>query len=277
MLLSLLAAAGLLAVNAADAAPKKQSSRLRVLCWSEQTEPREIYPAGISGALADHLNKQKEFEATTAQLSDPEAGLSEETLMKTDVLIWFGHRKHNEVPDEIVQRVVRHIRERGLGFIALHSAHFSKPLKAALQATGAWSSYRNWGQSEQVWVVAPDHPIAKGIKDFTLPKTEIYTEPFEVPAPEAVILEGTWPTGHRSRECLVWTLGKGRFVYIRPGHEEYPIFFMPEMQRLVANAVSWAGKRTHALAKLTRREAGPKATATGPLPSRPPATTPPER
>lgn len=271
----LLLAAALMLIASSLAEAKKKAPKLRVLLWSEQTEPRDIYPRGISGALAEHLNKQAEFEAKTAQLSDPEAGLSEAALASTDVLIWFGHRKHNDVPDEAVQRVVRHIRERGMGFIALHSAHFSKPLKAALQATGAWSSYRNWGQAERVWVVSPDHPIAKGLKDFTIPKEEIYTEPFEVPTPEAVILEATWPSGHRTRECLAWTLDKGRFVYIRPGHEEYPTYFIPEMQRLVVNAALWAGKRTHAPAKLTKREAGPAATATGPLPAQMPAQTPP--
>lgn len=260
----------LLLVGGTAYAKPKQAQKLRVLLWSEQTEPRNIYPTGISGALAEALGKQKEFECKTAQLSDPEQGLSEAALQNTDVLIWFGHKKHNDVTDETVSRVVRHIRERGMGFIALHSAHFSKPLKAALKATGSWSSYVNFGKPEQMWVVAPNHPIAKGLKDFTIPKTEIYTEPFDVPQPEAVIFEGTWETGHRNREVMVWTLDKGRFVYVRPGHEEYPIFFMPQMQRLIANAALWAGKRTHAPAKLERREVGPKATASGPY--RPPKT-----
>jgi len=262
--ISLLAVAGLLIVNLTDAASKKPP-KLRVLLWSERTEPVEIYPTGINGALADYLNKQDGIEAKTAQLSDPEAGLGEAALANADVLIWFGHKKHKDVPDEIVERVVRHIRERGLGFIALHSAHYSKPLKVALQASGSWSDYQNRGWAEQVWVVSPNHPLAKGLKDFTLPKEEIYTEPFDVPAPEAVILEATWPSGHRTRECMVWTLGKGRFVYLRPGHEEYPTFFIPEMQRLISNAVLWAGKRTNAPANLPRREAGPAATASGPL------------
>ena len=240
-----------------------KSKKLRVLCWSEQTEPRNIYPNGISGALADYLNKQKGIEAKTAQISDPEFGLSEAALNNADVVIWFGHKKHADVPDEIVNRVVKHIRANGLGFIALHSSHYSKVLKAALQATGSWSSYVNFGKPESMWVVSPKHPIAKGIKDFTIPKTEIYTEPFEVPTPEAVIFEGTWEPGHRNREVMVWTLDKGRFVYIRPGHEEYPIFFMPEMQKLVENSVLWAGKKTNAPANLPKRDAGPKATATG--------------
>ncbi len=247
-----------------SAALAQKSNKVRALCWSEQTEPREIYHTGISGALADHLNKQKGIAAKTSQLADADSGLSEELLKNTDVLIWFGHRKHNDVSDEVVKRVVKHIRERGMGFIALHSAHFSKPLKVALQATGSWSSYVNFAKPEQVWVVSPKHPIAKGIQDFTIPKTEIYTEPFDVPTPEAVIFEGTWETGHRNREVMVWTLDKGRFVYIRPGHEEYPIFFMPQMQQLIVNSVLWAGRKTNASANLPKREAGPQATATGP-------------
>ena len=261
---TLLAALAVLLLFTSTTALAQKSNQLRVLCWSEQTEPREIYPTGISGALADHLKQQKGFVVKTAQITDPELGLSDAALNNTDVLIWFGHKKHNDVPDEIVNRIVKHIRKRGMGFIALHSAHFSKPLKAALQATGSWSSYVNFAKPEQVWVVSPKHPIAKGIKDFMIPKTEIYTEPFDVPTPEAVIFEGTWETGHRNREVMVWTLDKGRFVYIRPGHEEYPIFFMPEMQRLIVNSVQWAGKKTNASANLPKREAGPKATATGP-------------
>src|SRR5258706_7694292 len=85
----LLAAAGNV-----SASPKK----IRVLLWSELTEPRNIYPNGISGALADYLNKQSEFEARTATLDDPDAGVSEAALAQTDVLIWFGHKKHAQVP-----------------------------------------------------------------------------------------------------------------------------------------------------------------------------------
>lgn len=257
-----------LAVRAAAAAAAKaagKAKKIRVLFWSEQTEPRDVYPTGISGQLAEALGKEKDLETKTAELSQPEAGLPDALLAETDVLVWFGHVKHKDVPDEAVDRVVRHIRERGMGFIGLHSAHFAKPLKKALEATGAWSSYKNLKQELKVWVVAPNHPIAKGVKDFTIPEEEIYTEPFEVPAPEAVVLEGSWPSGHRTRECLTWTVGKGRFVYFRMGHETYPIFKQPEMLRLVTNALRFAAGKTTAPKKLARREAGPKATAEGPI------------
>jgi trehalose utilization protein len=255
----------LAAVSHVDAAPKK----IRVLLWSEQTEPRSIYPNGISGALADYLNKQSGFDAKTATLDEPDAGVSDSTLAQTDVLVWFGHRKHGQVPDAAVERVDKHVKERGMGFIALHSSHYSRALKRLLGATGSWGSYVNHGKPEQMWIVLPGHPIAKGVSDFTIPQTEIYTEPFEVPEPEAVIVEGTWDSGHRGREVMTWTLGKGRMVYIRAGHEEYPIFFMPQMQRLVANSAKWAAGRTKASKNPRRRDAGPRATAQGPYKPKP--------
>jgi trehalose utilization protein len=53
--------------------------------------------------------------------------------------------------------------------------------------------------------------------------SDTVTEPFAVPEPEAVAIEGTWKSGHRSRQGLAWTIGKGRVVYQRLGHEGYPI------------------------------------------------------
>jgi trehalose utilization protein/mannose-6-phosphate isomerase-like protein (cupin superfamily) len=246
------------------AAKGKAGKKVRVLLWSEQTEPRDLYPTGISGALANHLSKLPAFEARTAQLSDPDAGITDAVLEATDVLVWWGHLKHGAVPDAVVEMIVRHIRERGMGFIGLHSAHYSKALKAALRATGSWSSYKNFGWEEKLWAVLPGHPIAKGVGDFTLLREEIYTEPYEVPEPEAVIFEATWPSGHRTREVMAWTLDKGRFVYIRPGHETYPVYYMPEMQKIVENSILWAARRTNAPAKLARREAGPAASTAGP-------------
>jgi trehalose utilization protein len=238
--------------------------RVRVLLWSEQTEPRNVYPTGISGALADHLKSVQGIEVKTATLDEPDAGVSDSVLAETDVLIWFGHRKHNQVPDAAIDRIEKHVKERGMGFIALHSSHYSKALKRLLSATGSWTSYVNHGKPEQMWVVLPGHPIAQGVTDFVIPQTEIYTEPYDVPEPEAVIVEGTWESGHRSREVMAWQVGKGRMVYIRAGHEDYPIYFMPQMRKLVENSVKWSAGRTKAPSKLKRRDAGPAATAQGP-------------
>ena len=41
----------------------------------------------------------------------------------------WGHKAHDAVPDEVAERVHKRVLE-GIGFIGLHSAHFSKPLQA---------------------------------------------------------------------------------------------------------------------------------------------------
>ena len=64
----------------------------------------------------------------TATLDEPEHGLTEEVLERTDVLLWWGHLAHDEVKDEVVERVKKRVLE-GMGLIVLHSAHFSKILK----------------------------------------------------------------------------------------------------------------------------------------------------
>jgi trehalose utilization protein len=38
---------------------------------------------------------------------------------------------------------------------------------------------------------------------------------------------------------MVWQVGEGRVVYIRPGHETFPIWKDDRMLRLLENAVRW--------------------------------------
>ncbi len=37
-----------------------------------------------------------------------------------------------------------------------------------------------------------------------------------------------------------WTRGSGRIFYFSPGHEAYPIYHNPLIQRVIHNAVLWA-------------------------------------
>ena len=36
----------------------------------------------------------------TANITDPDLGVSDAVLDETDVLLWFGHKKHDQVPPE---------------------------------------------------------------------------------------------------------------------------------------------------------------------------------
>jgi trehalose utilization protein len=95
-----------------------------------------------------------------------------------------------------------------------------------------------------VAIKEPNHPIARGLKDFTLPQIERYSEPYAVPAPESVPFTGTYvyPDGKEeaTRIGLCWTIGKGRVFYFVPGHETYRDFFRDDVNHLMANTVEWA-------------------------------------
>ena len=88
------------------------ASPIRVTFWNagihekKSEKVRRVYPEGIHGAIADHLRKQPGIEVVaTATLEEPEHGLTEAVLAKTDVLIWWAHIGHDQVRDEIVERV----------------------------------------------------------------------------------------------------------------------------------------------------------------------------
>jgi len=103
-------------------------------------------------------------------------------------------------------------------------------------------SYRADGAQSHVTTLKPTHPIAQGVPGhFHIPQTEMYNEPFHVPAPDEVIFEETWDKGERFRSGCVWQLGKGKVFYFRPGHETYPIYTQPLLLKIVGNAVEWLG------------------------------------
>ena len=112
----------------------------RVTIWNEYIHEREyegirqVYPHGIHGCIGEFLGKNDDISINYATLDMPEHGLSEQVLDNTDVLIWWGHCAHDKVADEIVERVKNHVM-RGMGLIALHSAHHSKIMKALLGTT----------------------------------------------------------------------------------------------------------------------------------------------
>ena len=146
---------------------------VRVLVWDEAPRhaPKELYPASINGAIAAALNEQGagQIVAETANLDEANQGITAEKLKDYDVLLWWGHARHGEVTDEVAAIVKQAVHEDGLGFIPLHSGHYSKPFKAVLEATGdlkgGWREIEGF-EPEEVTVCAPRHPIAQGVEDF---------------------------------------------------------------------------------------------------------------
>lgn len=217
---------------------------IRITVWNEYQHEKtdenvaKIYPNGIHGAIADFL-KSDEFVVRTATLDDEECGLTKEVLDNTDVLIWWGHMAHNYVPDEVALRVKNAVLE-GMGIIFLHSAHHSKPFKL-LMGTSGNLSWREDGDLERVWTIKPSHPIAQGIgRYFELPHEEMYGEPFDIPEPDQLVFVGWYSGGEVFRSGCCYNRGNGRIFYFQPGHEMYPTYYIPTVQRVIKNAVRWA-------------------------------------
>ena len=137
---------------------------IRVTVWNEgvheklSKEVAGIYPAGIHGCIKNFLSTQDDIEVTTATLTQRKCGLPDEVLENTDVLIWWGHLAHGKVPDKLAEKICARV-QAGMGFIALHSAHMSKPF-TRLMGTSCTLLWRE-GDRERVWVVNPAHPITK--------------------------------------------------------------------------------------------------------------------
>ncbi|MEM4781405.1 MAG: ThuA domain-containing protein [Halalkalicoccus sp.] len=212
--------------------------------WNEFRHEREDeavaeqYPDGIHVVIADFLDSRG-FDTRTATLDEPEHGLTEAVLDDTDVLLWWGHAAHDEVSEEIVERVHERVLE-GMGLLVLHSAHYSKVFKR-LMGTTCSLKWREEGERERLWVVEPGHPITEGIDEYVeLPEAEMYGERFDVPAPETLVFSSWFEGGNVFRSGCCYRRGSGKIFYFRPGHETYPIYRQPEIQRVIANAVEWA-------------------------------------
>ncbi len=216
---------------------------MKVTVWNEYLHEKinpqvlELYPDGLHGCIAEIL-KSDDVEVRTATLDDPECGLTEEVLADTDVLVWWGHKGHSKVPDEIVERVHKYVIG-GMGLIALHSAHFSKIFKR-LMGSSCTLKWRN-DAYERIWTVKPNHPIAEGVDEtFVLDCEEMYGEPFDIPNPDDVIFMGWFKSGEVFRSGCTFTRGNGRIFYFQPGHETNTAFKNENVIKILRNAVKWA-------------------------------------
>ncbi|HEX7056985.1 MAG TPA: ThuA domain-containing protein [Bacilli bacterium] len=221
-------------------------TKIHVTIWNEFRHEREnpevaaVYPEGIHGAIAAGLRDDDRLEIVTAVLDEPEHGLTDDRLAKTDVLIWWGHMAHDEVRDSVVAKV----RERvlaGMGLIVLHSGHASKIFERLLGTNTGILNWRDDGEKERVWVIEHGHPITNGLGPyFEIPKEEMYGERFEIPAPDELVFISWFAGGEVFRSGCCYRRGKGKIFYFRPGHEQFPTYYQPEVRQVIRNAVYWA-------------------------------------
>ncbi|MFT3849748.1 MAG: ThuA domain-containing protein [Propionivibrio sp.] len=232
-----------------------RNTRLSVIVWNEYVQDRDNpairanYPEGLHAVIAQALRrtpgigtKALPVNVGTATLDEPENGLSEARLQACDVLVWWGDVAHDEVADEVVQRIHRRVLE-GMGLIVLHAGYSSKIFRRLL-GTSCSLKLRAKDERERLWVVAPSHPIAAGLKErFELPIEETYGESFDVAQPDSTVFISWFEGGEVFRSGCCWERGYGRLFYFRPGDIGHPTFHDANVQRVLANAVQWAAPR----------------------------------
>lgn len=221
------------------------SGAIRVTVWGEfrhekkNPEVAKIYPEGMHAAIAKYLASQPLMQVRTATLDEPEHGLTDQVLAETDVLIWWGHLAHHEVKDSVAEKVVSRVWA-GMGFVPLHSAHFSKPFRR-LMGTSCDLKWREAAERERIWVVEPGHPVAAGLPEhFELQHEEMYGERFDVPAPDELVFISWFQGGEVFRSGCAYYRGAGKIFYFRPGHETFPTYHDQNVLKVIANAVRWA-------------------------------------
>ena len=224
----------------------EKQKAVRVVVWNEfrhekaHEAVKKVYPKGLHAPIVKCLNAQKGISAQAATLDESEHGLTDDVLDAADVIFWWGHMAHGEVSDAVVEKVRRRVLE-GMGFIGLHSAHYSKIFRS-LMGTNCSLKWREAAEKERLWNIEPSHPITEGIGEyFELPHVEMYGERFDIPTPEKLVFLSWFQGGEVFRSGCTWQRGHGRVFYFRPGHETFPIFYDENVQRVLVNAARWAG------------------------------------
>jgi trehalose utilization protein len=276
------------------------ANAIRVLVWDEQQpQQKQAYGEKFLGETIAEALTRRGLEVKSVSINSPEQGLDAATLDQTDVLIWWGHIRHNDVTDAHAEEVVKRVLAGKLALIPLHSAHWSKPFVRLMQErakadalkqipaaeraavkfefaneqpigkpvkrdatltpaleklpNGNWKltlpscvfpAWRGDGLPGHMTTVLPKHPIAQGLPaKWDVSQTEMYDEPFHIPAPDEVVFEEAWDKGEHFRSGCIWRVGLGRVFYFRPGHETFPAYKQLEPLRVLENAVRWAAKR----------------------------------
>ena len=186
---TLSAISGILLPSAILSNPQKKE-KIRVLVWDERSDSeKEGYPNFLGNCIADQLKENLDFSVTSAGLDDKHQGLSDEVLDDTDILIWWGHIKHDQISVKKGKDIVRRIQSGKLSFIALHSAHWSTPFVQCMYEITKLEVLKDGSVKEE------DLSFVMPYKQFALPKYDSRLTPYTI--------ERKFPDGRKKLEVFL--------------------------------------------------------------------------
>jgi type 1 glutamine amidotransferase len=147
----------------------------------------------------------------------------------------------NPWTDENVNAIIRNVRERGMGFLALHCTISSRNrvLEDFLDAEPIMHN-----EVQPVWVrdLNREHPITRGIGKFLINLDEQFAA--IIKSPETVTLFETTAIHDKRHAVGGWCLerGKGRIAVLLPGHGQWA-YRVPEYQEILWRSAHWVLKR----------------------------------
>ncbi len=190
---------------------------------------------------------------TAASHADAKTGASayeRDDLLSYDVVVLYDMPK--EISETQKAKFLSLI-DRGTGLVVLHHAlvsyqhwpEYEKIIGGRYPEedgkSGKVTEQIGYKHDEEVPVVivAKDHPITAGLKDFTI-HDEIYWG-FRVGADVKPLITTTHP---KSGKPLAWTRtqGKSRIVYLQLGHD-HSAYENPNYCSLVTRSIQWTAKR----------------------------------
>ncbi len=144
--------------------PAVAAEPIRVVVWDErQPAQKSAYGDFLGNTIAAHLGKLPGLSVKSVGLDDPEQGLSNDVLDHCDVLVWWGHQRHAEVTDAHVAAIIERLKSGRLSLVALHSAHWSKPFVAAMNARAIQDALASIPESKRAGIKIKEIPYPGGL------------------------------------------------------------------------------------------------------------------
>ncbi len=250
--------AAVIADARAAAAPKPRTSTrvgvrngIRVVAFMGGDYNHNSIPMEIN--LREIFAEKKDWRITFVRSSKyftPELIASADLLVTsrgagTDPIAWSASGLADTLTEggpvwteENIRAITRGVRERGMGFLALHNTIMSRSreMEDFLDIAPVIAN-----EMQPLWIrdLEKEHPVTKGIGRFLISLDEQFG--VVIKSPETVTLFETTAVHDKRHAVGGWCLerGKGRVVGLLPGHGAWA-YRTPEYREIIWRSAHWA-------------------------------------